>query len=459
VSASERLKAHANVREHAADILAKVEAQSAYTDILLDRTLRSAALSQPDGALLTELCYGTLRWRGRIDIRLAPLMSQPLNRAHPFIRNLLRITVYQTDFLDRIPDYAAVNVAVELAKARRGVAAARFVNAILRRHLREKGDGAAPPELSAATLEGFSNYWSHPEWVVRHWRDYLGSSELAGLLQANNRPAPLVLRANLLKTNRHDLAEFLCRRGISVEAGRWSPQAIVLPFGYAVEQLPGFRDGLFQVQGEASQLIAYLLAPQPGERILDACAAPGGKTTHIAELAGDCGEIIASDIARSGLLKIEENFQRLGLRSIRTLTADATVAADRSEQPYDRILVDAPCSGFGTLRSHPEIKWQRREADVQRLSRLQRRILMGAIARLKPGGVLVYSTCTLIADENERVVQQLLKDYDTLVLEDAADYLPAAARAMVRDGYFSAWPHRHGTDGFFAARLRKRAGA
>lgn len=457
MSGSEPEQSDSNVRELATEILVKVETRKAYADILLDHALRSSGLSRRDGALLTELTYGTLRWRGKIDAQLNPLIRRPLANAHPFIRNLLRATLYQIIFLERIPDYASVNAAVALAKLHNGGQAAGFVNAVLRGYLRQKENKEAlRPDPETAALYEMSEYWSHPQWLVKQWRDYLGTDEIAALLQANNQAAPLVLRANALRTTRKDLLELLCRGGTEATPTPWSPQGITIRSSCPIDQLPGFHEGLFQVQGEASQLVSYLLAPQPGERVLDACAAPGGKTTHIAELTRDRGEIIATDISRSGLRKVEENAKRLGLSSIRTLFADASKATDGSlSRPYDRILVDAPCSGLGTLRSHPEIKWNRNEAAVKRLSRLQRTILTRTAAQLKPGGVLVYSTCTLTADENEAVVQKFLQNCDKLILEDAANYLPDAAKSLVRNGYFMAWPHRHDTDGFFAARLKK----
>jgi 16S rRNA (cytosine967-C5)-methyltransferase len=214
---------------------------------------------------------------------------------------------------------------------------------------------------------------------------------------------------------------------------------------------------LFQVQAEASQLVTYLLDPHPGEKILDACAAPGGKTTHIAEFMNDNGQVTATDRSHKGIVKINENAIRLGLKSISTMHADMTKVAAAQQSTYDRILVDAPCSGLGTLRSHPEIKWNRGIADVARLCDLQQRILTQAANYLKPEGILVYSTCTLTALENENVVDEFLVRHGNLVLEDAASYLPNRAKQLVKGKYFMALPHRHDTDGFFAARLRKVA--
>jgi 16S rRNA (cytosine967-C5)-methyltransferase len=456
VNASELEQNASNVRRLATDILAKVETHKAYADVLLDGTLRSLGLSRRDAALLTELIYGTLRWRGRIDAKLNPLMRRGLQSTQPFIRNLLRITLYQLDFLDRIPDYAAVNAAVDLAKAHGRERAAGFVNAVLRRYLKEtRKNPPAMPDCERATIPEISDYWSHPQWLVQQWREYLGAAEATALLQANNQEAPLVIRLNPLRTSRDELLEVLRRAGVTAAPARWSPRGITLGPGFAVDQLPGFQEGLFQVQGEASQLVGYLLTPRPGERILDACAAPGGKATHLAELTQDQAEIIATDISRRGLKRLEENAERLGLRSIRSLVADASAADAAAGSFYDCILVDAPCSGLGTLRSHPEIKWHRNQVDIARLTRLQQAILAASAAQLKPGGVLVYSTCTLMPGENEQTVQKFLQTYDKFILEDAADYLPAEAKSMARNGYFMAWPHRHNTDGFFAARLKK----
>jgi 16S rRNA (cytosine967-C5)-methyltransferase len=221
--------------------------------------------------------------------------------------------------------------------------------------------------------------------------------------------------------------------------------------------LAGYESGRFQVQGEASQLVGFLLGPQPGERILDACAAPGGKTTHIAELMRDDGEVAAADISTAGLEKIAANARRLGLNAIKTLVADfdRPLPPNLAAQRYDRVLVDAPCSGLGTLRAHPEIKWQRDQKDVSRLAELQRRILQRAAALLKPGGVLVYSTCTLTCEENENVIDDFLARHHGFVLDEAAEYLPEQAQSLSKGRYFLALPQRHNTDGFFAARMRK----
>jgi 16S rRNA (cytosine967-C5)-methyltransferase len=275
-------------------------------------------------------------------------------------------------------------------------------------------------------------------------------------MRANNEKPPLALRVNSLKATRDDLLDRLFRAHLQPTAAPLSPQGVLLPSAGAVENLPGFDEGLFQIQGEASQLVSYLLSPQADERILDACAAPGGKTTHIAELMKDQGELVALDISARGIEKLRQNVQRLGLKAVRVLRADAGEAFTESiAGPYDRILVDAPCSGLGTLRGHPEIKWHREESDVRRLSALQLKILDRVAGYLKPGGILVYSTCTLTRDENERTVNCFLATHPEFELQDAASYLPHQARHMVQEKYFRALPQRDNTDGFFGARLKK----
>ncbi len=443
-----------NVRQIAAEILYRVENQKAYADLLLDHHLRSGNLVDADRGLLTELTYGTLRWRGKIDGQLAPLLKRSLADTDPLIRNLLRITLYQLLFLDKIPAYAAVNEAVEIAKATKPKSAG-FVNGVLRSLLRKlaKGEQRGESETAATNL---AEEYSHPQWLVDRWREYFGEEQARALMLANNQRTPLVVRVNLRKASREELLENWRAAGIAADAGTASPQAIRLPTGVSVEALPGFSEGWFQVQSEASQLVAYLVGPALGEIILDACAAPGGKSTHLAELIDDQGKIIALDTSARGVERIAENARRLGLTSIHAQCVNASKPlAENLAGPYDRILVDAPCSGLGTLRSHPEIKWQRDERDIARLAALQARILEAVAQYLNPGGVLVYSTCTLTVEENQQVIDHFLAANNQFELTDAARYLPESARHMVQGNYFQALPQRDDTDGFFAARLRK----
>jgi 16S rRNA (cytosine967-C5)-methyltransferase len=443
--------ARRSARRLASEILVKVDTRKAYADVLLDQTLRGADLDPADRALLTELVYGTLRWRGALDGRLQRQLRRPLGETDPRIRNLLRLTCYQLFYLDRIPSYAAVNEAVELAKSYGGRKAASFVNGVLRNLLRESE--SIPVDGSAASL---AIQYSHPEWLVRRWLAEFGADEAGALMRADNERAPLALRVNSLKCDREQLLDRLSGAGVEAKAALYARHGIVLSSAGAVENLAGFAEGLFQIQGEASQLVVQLLGPLPGERILDACAAPGGKSTYIAELQNDEGEVVAVDISARGIERIRQNADRLGLRSIRVIAADATQALGDLLNPcFDRILLDAPCSGLGTLRGHPEIKWHREESDIRRLSLLQRKLLDRVAGYLNPDGVLVYSTCTLSVDENEGNVEAFLAAHPEFELEDCARYLPSQASHMTRGKYFQALPQRDNTDGFFAARLRK----
>lgn len=442
-------------RELAVEILLKVEKKNAYADILLDHSLKKASLSSRDRALLTQLVYGALRWRGRIDWYLSQFLHRSLSGTNAYIRNLLRLTLYQLLFLDKVPDYAAVNEGVELAKRHGGARAGGLVNGVVRRILREK-DKLPDPDPKDDAILYLSVRWSHPDWLVKKWLGYFGREETESLLKANNQESPLTLRANRLKGDRESLREKLRAGGFNAAPTRWSPQGIQLKSAGAADQLPGFQEGFFQVQGEASQLIGYLVDPQPGERVLDACAAPGGKTTHLAELMGDNGELIVTDISVKGLEKLKHNVQRLGLISVRPFAVDVSRGLTGAlALPYDRILVDAPCSGLGTLRSHPEAKWQKDERDIRRLSKLQKKIVRRLSSYLKPGGILVYATCTLTREENEGVVEDFLDHERGFVLDNARDTLPREAKHMVSGKYFLALPHKHNTDGFFAARMRK----
>jgi 16S rRNA (cytosine967-C5)-methyltransferase len=444
-------------RELAAEILAKVEKRNAYADILLDKSLKGPSLTVRDRALLTQLVYGALRWKGRVDWLLGRSLRRPLAGMNPYLRNILRLTLYQILFLDKVPDYAAVNEGVELGKKYGGKKAGGLVNAVVRKVLKEKGEGYYP-DPQEDLVSYLSVFWSHPDWLVKRWLGYFGREETEALLKADNDESPLVLRVNRLKGEREVLIQSLRGMGFDAEPTVWSPQGIQLRSASAVTQLPGFEEGLFQVQGEASQLVGYLLDPRPGERVLDACAAPGGKTTHLAELMQDKGEIVATDVSTRGLEKLKQNVQRLGLTSVRHFCVDVGQGLTGPlASPYDRILVDAPCSGLGTLRSHPEAKWQKSERDMERLIKLQKKILGQVCSRLKPGGVLVYATCTLTREENEGAVEDFLSRHQNFVLEGVGEDLPRAARDLACGRYLLTLPHKHGTDGFFAARMRKVA--
>jgi 16S rRNA (cytosine967-C5)-methyltransferase len=444
----------ADARRLAWQVLNAVES-GGFADAALGERLRGAKLASRDRALATQLVYGTLAWQGLLDRAIAQYGRDP-RRLDPPVRTLLRLALFQLVCLDRVPEFAAVDTAVELAKEVKRGAAAGLVNAVLRRFLREGREIHVPAR--DADLEGhLAAHYSHPRWLVARWLAELGPTDTEALLAANNAPAPTVVRVNSSRIERSALARAFEEEGIASRPGAFAPDALVVEPGGDPAGLPGFRDGQFTLQGEASQLVVALLDPPSGGRVLDTCAAPGGKTTGAAERVGG-GVVVAMDRHRPGVQQLRREAVRLGLRNILALQSDATVLPLRSSWSADAVLVDAPCSGLGTLRQHPEIRWRRRPDDLGSLAALQVRLLAAAAPHVRPGGALVYSTCTISTVENEAVVEQFLASSAPFDIDDPRPHLPSAAQVLVDGhGFLRTFPHRHGLDGFFAARMIRRA--
>jgi 16S rRNA (cytosine967-C5)-methyltransferase len=420
----------------------------------MDRELTKGNLNGPDRGLFAELVFGVLRRQGTLDYVLTGLLTQPLLRLEPQVLIFLRLGLYQLMYLDRIPESAAVNESVNLAKQSLPRASG-LVNAVLRNYLRNK-DTVTFPDPIAAPADSIAARHSHPAWLVKLWFSQLGETETELLAEAASRQPPLTLRANTLMTTRDELLNMFVTNGITVAPCRFSPHGIQIEGRHHIPGLPGFREGLFAVQDEASQMVAFLLDPQPGERVLDTCAAPGGKATHLAQLMGSLGEVLAMDNSGSKLPLILETAQRLGITNIRTRAADLLQSAALPAAAFDRVLLDAPCSGLGVIRRNPEAKWRLTPDDITRLAAVQKTMLKNAVRLLRPGGVLVYSTCSTSQQENEAVVLDFLSRNTDCVLENLNGLFPEYREVFTEDGMFRAWPHRHGMDGFFAARLRKK---
>lgn len=441
-------------RRVAWEILLAVE-RGGFADALVGRNLRALALNERDRALAVRLVYGTLAWQGCLDSIVARVCRPPEKLDEP-IRVLLRLALFQLTRLTRVPDFAAVNTAVEMAKSHRGGSASGLVNAALRRFLRE-GNLAddTPPEADRAAV--LSRTWSHPYWLARQWVEELGETEAAALMAANNEAAPTVVRVNVLRADRDRLIEIFAKAGVAARPGEFSPEAVVLESGGDPERLPGFSDGLFSVQGEASQLATRLVGAGAGMRILDACAAPGGKSTCLAERMGDTGMVAATDTHRAGLARLRREAKRLGLTCIDATCADATRPPREDEPLFDAVLLDAPCSGLGTLRQHPEIKWRRTAESLAATAATQRRLLGAVVRRVRAGGAVVYATCTVSQAENERNVSGFLADHPEFEVDPPQRFLPDPARAFVdAAGFLRTFPHHGALDGFFAARLKRR---
>jgi 16S rRNA (cytosine967-C5)-methyltransferase len=443
----------------AMQILMQVARRAAFPDILLDVYFKKhPTLEARDRAFATELVYGVLRWQGRLDWiidRYARVV--PKRMAMP-VRVLLRLAVYQLLFLDRVPPAAAVHEAVELAKASQPQHVVRFVNGVLRAIGRER-EGLRIATAEGSPAEQLALRHSYPVWVVERWLKELGAEETEALCHAGNQVAPTTIRTNTLKTTREALAAGLRESGLSVEPGRFAPEALHLKaVRIDLSLLPEYARGEFQVQDEASQLVARLVDPRPEERVLDACAGMGVKTTHLAQLMDNRGEIVALDSQGWKLTRLAENGRRLQISCLQTVEGDllAVGTGDRLAGVFDRVLVDAPCTGLGVLRRNPDIKWKVGPKDCRRLHLLQTELLGRAAELVRQGGVLVYVTCTLTPEENEGTVQAFLAEHGDFSLEDGRAILPPSLGDVVGEkGSLKTWPHRHGVDGFFAARLRR----
>jgi 16S rRNA (cytosine967-C5)-methyltransferase len=437
-----------NARYHALSILVRVEQDRAFADIALEHALERAKLDPRDAALCTEIVYGTLRWRRHLDWRLAPYLNRPLAKLDPWVRTLLRLTAYQILFLDRVPNWAAVDEAVSLARLKsRNPGPAEFVNAVLRALTRST---EAPP-LPANPVEALATRLSFPDWIAARWVKRYGVKEAEALMAAMNERPPVTIRANTLRISREDLAARLRDKELAeARPTALAPEGLLVERG-VVGRWAAFTEGWCTIQDEASMLIARLLAPEPGELVADTCAAPGTKATHLAELMGNRGKIVAMDPQPARLKLVGKAAGRLGIGIIEAHAGGVSALAGRWKGRCDRVLVDAPCSNLGVVRRNPDVKWKRTEEDLGRLREKQRGILAAAASLVKPGGRLVYATCSLEPDENEEVVGALLAPGAGWQVDTPADFVihPDAA------GFVRCLPHVHGTDGFTAIRLRR----
>jgi 16S rRNA (cytosine967-C5)-methyltransferase len=445
-----------DARSAAFDILLNVE-QGGYADRLLDGfLLRHPTLDSREKGLLTELVYGILRLRNRVDFALAQFTRQPLHKLEPRARLLLRLGAYQLLELDRVPAHAAVHATVELAHRVGMARVAGLVNGTLRTLEREKASIVWPtPDRPGDYLE---HVCSLPKWLAKSLLHQFPNAESRALAEALAQAAPQALRVNTLKTDRNSYLAALAEAGYAARPCRYAPEGILLE-QRGTQPLPGDHEGWYQVQDEASMLVSHLLGAVPGERILDACAAPGGKTTHLAALTGNLAKIMALDKYPNRLELVEQGAKRLACKGIETRCWDLTGPAVFLEPAtFDRILVDAPCSGLGVLRRNPESRWRREPADLEALAALQLTILTHVVPLLRPGGHLLYSVCTFTTAETDAVVRQFLAEHPAMAIVDLQPLMPADwAELFTASGQLRTMPHRHdGMDAFFAARFVKR---
>jgi 16S rRNA (cytosine967-C5)-methyltransferase len=426
-------------------VVRRVFEQEAYADRALHAEAARLELPPRERALATQLAYGTVQRRATLDHVIAALAKRPTSRLEPAVLAALRLGVFQLAFLDRVPAHAAVAESVALVKghSQRG---AGLVNAVLRRAAGEaRAMVAALPERTPAEA---ALRHSYPEWIAELWFTTLGADAARALMAAGNQPAEAALRANTLRTTAAELAE---RLPVASRPADHLPEGLVLDGPFDAFSSPLWEDGLFMPQSRAAMAVARTLDPQPGERILDLCAAPGGKTTHIAALTADQGRIVAVERHPGRADALRRTAARMGARSIEVRTGDAAAS---HEDAYDRVLVDPPCSDLGTLASRPDARWRKQAGTPADLAAEQRRILEAAAAAVRPGGVLVYSTCTISPVENEELVDAFLASHAEFALDQAPSGVPVWDHPTVVR-YQQTLPHRDGTDGFFIARMRR----
>lgn len=434
------------VRETALDALVQIEKSGSYSNLLLNQLIKKNNLPQKDIGLLTELVYGTLQWKLTLDFYLKPYIKQP-KKVDQWVRQLLLLSIYQMAFLDRIPDHAVINEAVNIAKKRGHKGISGMVNGVLRSFQR---NGAPDLESINDPIEKLSVQTSHPVWLVTKWAEQFGIETAENICRVNQKRPPLTARINPLKSSREEVMDNLIKQGYQVEPGDLSEDAIKFTEGN-IAKIDEFSEGYLSIQDESSMLVARALDIKNDMQVLDSCAAPGGKTTHIGELLNNTGKVYSIDLHKHKVKLIEEQVLRLSLQNVETLAADSRHLQEQFEKErFDRILVDAPCSGFGVIRRKPEIKYTKSQEDSERLAQIQLAILHSVAPLLKPGGKLVYSTCTIDQVENQEVANQFLEGFSDFEVDSSlSERMPEKLKPYVKDGQVQIFPHYFGTDGFY----------
>lgn len=444
-----------NAREAAIVIVNKVLREKAYSNIAMKQVLEQSNLSRVDKALVTEIVNGTLKNLIKLDYIAGQFVKMNKKLDHA-IEDILRTGIYQILYLDRIPDSAVCNEGSNLARKYSNEGAVKFVNGVLRNVSRNK-ENIQFPDKAKHPVNYLSVVYSHPAWIVEKWLSDFGFEFTEQLLNANNQVPSFTIRVNKLKTDKESLVKILEQEGIEYSHGIYNKEALYIKGTSAIENKPSFQQGYYQIQDESSMLAGHVLSPKAGDLIIDVCSAPGGKATHAAELMDNKGRIIARDIFEHKLELIKQSCKRLGITIIETELFNAKELDHKFIGKADKVLVDAPCSGLGVLRRKPDLKWKKVPDDFEALAKLQQQILSKAAEYVKPGGVLLYSTCTINKSENIKVVEAFLKSREDFYMEDLGQFLPLNLEAHTKDkGYIEIFPNIHGIDGFFIARLRRR---
>jgi 16S rRNA (cytosine967-C5)-methyltransferase len=438
------------VRGFAIKILNRIDRTDAYLDKLLDIEIKNSNLSGPDKSLLFEIVHGVTRWQNRIDWILNGFYKGQFSKCIPNVKNSMRVALYQILFLDKIPDYAAVNEAVEFVKKFQGQKPADLTNAVLRNIIRSK-DSIRYPDPNEDIVAYYSAYYSHPSWIVKRWIKRFGNEETEKLLIANNNKPSLTLRVNGLVSNIEELKSLLNKVELKFSPGKYLNEFLKMTVLSNITDWEYFAKGYFSVQDESTGLPVKLLNVKPGMRVLDLCAAPGGKTAFISDVMNNTGEVIALDRFESRLKILQKNLERLKVTNVKTLAIDANEFED--SELFDRILIDVPCSGLGTLTKKPDLKWKRDLGDIRKIVNIQYELLKKGASLVKVGGQIVYSTCTIEPEENFDNVKKFLEEYSNFRIINAADMF--TSDLIDENGCVRTFPHVHGLDGSFAVKLER----
>ncbi|MEW4370491.1 16S rRNA (cytosine(967)-C(5))-methyltransferase RsmB [Paenibacillus kandeliae] len=459
-----------SAREVALNVLTDVDASGSYSNLQLNQALVQAKLERPDAGLATEIVYGTIAHLNTIDYFVNDFVSKGLNKLQPWVRSLMRLSFYQLYYLDRIPAHAAVNEAVNIAKRRGHEGVSGMVNGVLRNILRQLDELQIPDGLSA--VKRISLQYSHPEWLVKRWIKQYGEETTEQICISNNEPPAVSVRVNTNMVSREKMLDILNEQGYYAQPSAIAPDGIVLGGSGNMALTDWYRSGQISIQDESSMLVAEAVQPQPGMDVLDCCAAPGGKTAHLAEKMQNRGRIIANDIHEHKRKLIDDQAERLHISVIETTVGDALTLADRYPAgSFDRILLDAPCSGLGVIRRKPDLKWNKTAADIGAITELQQQLLETVAPLLKPDGILVYSTCTIERSENEDMVRRFLEAHDDfeaapnplhalLQSADGTSVSPDSQSSTDRQAEPSTigvqiLPQDYHSDGFYIAALRR----
>jgi 16S rRNA (cytosine967-C5)-methyltransferase len=448
-------------RDLALKILNSLANKTDSPDNYLDDLFQSHTyLDERDRAFIVHLVQGLFRWRLRLDWVIGQFTDFPLNRLETPILNILRLALFQIFFLDKVPESAAVNEAVKQVKSNNGPRyIASYVNGLLRNICRHKGK-ISFPDKDREPVSYLSVFHSYPQWLVDRWIKEFGKEFTENLLLSQNNLPRLNVRTNTLFLTRDRLIEYIAEEGVTGKPTTYAPEGVILEgFKGRVTELNAFKSGLFQVQDQAAIIMSHLIAPQPSDTMLDICAGLGGKSTHMAALNGGKGNIIAVDINRRRLMTLVQNARRLGIYNIQSVVADASKSLSSAlSVQFDKVILDAPCSGLGTISRHPDIKWNRDEGDIIRLSFMQKTIMNETARVIKKGGRILYVTCTISKEENEDVVEDFLVKNSDMSLENLKRHVPEWGIDLIdAHGFFRTFPHIHHMDGFFGALFTKSA--